>query len=124
MASKFPVPKTFAVQKTEEQWRADLSPEDYRVLRNKVGCGISCARDRELPAVFYGPCKKQTRCRYQQSVWLRVLHIIVHITQRRAVEVPVLVHVWCTRVTLRAGSCTTAAPWAYKYPTVRQVGMG
>lgn len=36
MASKFPVPESFPVQKTEQEWKAELSAEDFRVLRNKV----------------------------------------------------------------------------------------
>lgn len=34
--SKYPVPETFAVTKTEDEWKAELSAEDYRVIRNKV----------------------------------------------------------------------------------------
>ncbi|CAM9114848.1 unnamed protein product [Ascophyllum nodosum] len=32
---KYPVPETFPVQKTEDQWRADLSVQDYHILRQK-----------------------------------------------------------------------------------------
>lgn len=34
--SKYPVPESFPVQKTAEEWRAELSPEDHQVIRNKV----------------------------------------------------------------------------------------
>lgn len=34
--SKYPAPKTYAVTKTEAEWKAELSPEDYNIIREKV----------------------------------------------------------------------------------------
>lgn len=36
MASKFPIPESFPVTKSDEEWKAELSAEDYRVIRKKV----------------------------------------------------------------------------------------
>lgn len=39
MASKFPVPKSYAITKSEEEWKAELSAGDYHVIRKKVSAG-------------------------------------------------------------------------------------
>ena len=37
MAEKNPAPASFSVAKTDEEWKAELTPEEYAVIRGKVG---------------------------------------------------------------------------------------
>lgn len=37
MAEKNPAPASFSVAKTEDEWKAELAPEEYAVIRGKVG---------------------------------------------------------------------------------------
>lgn len=40
--SKYPKPESFAVTKTQAEWRAELSSKDYYVIRNKVRSSTVC----------------------------------------------------------------------------------
>lgn len=37
MAAKNPAPGSYDVVKTDAEWKAELTPEEYAVIRNKVG---------------------------------------------------------------------------------------
>lgn len=37
MAEKNPAPASFSVVKTQDEWKAELTPEEFAVIRSKVG---------------------------------------------------------------------------------------
>jgi len=42
MAAKNPAPESFSVVKTEAEWKAELTPEEYAVIRGKVRTSRAC----------------------------------------------------------------------------------